>query len=377
MQGKIINGFELKKLLGSSGMAEVWYAENEIGKTAAVKILKEELTNNEAVVERFHNEALVMVKLNHPNIRQVFGYGYLGKRHCIVMEYLEGKDLEALMKDGKRFSDEELRNWWNQAAKALEYTHALGVVHRDIKPSNLFLCNDGTIKLLDFGIAKIMENASMTKTGIMMGTLMYMSPEQVNDFKRVDYRTDLYSLAVTFVHLLTGEAPYNDTQNSYLEIPLSIVTKPLDMDKVPEVWRRFLTPYLEKKPEDRPELRPFEELDNTPQKAAPVAEEKTVTKESPTPKKKDNASPQAHRDTPSKKNTSPSEDKGEKQEPLSDKQTETATSKPKSRKGLWIGLGLVAVVLSVVLVSHFRKKADEMAFAACENVQDYRHYVNR
>ena len=101
MQGQVINGFELKKLLGKGGMAEVWYAENEIGKPAAVKVLNENLASYPQIVERFHNEALVMVKLDHPNIRQVYGYGYIGNRHCIVMEYLEGEDLEALMKNGR------------------------------------------------------------------------------------------------------------------------------------------------------------------------------------------------------------------------------------------------------------------------------------
>ena len=158
MQGQVINGFVLKKLLGEGGMAEVWYAENEIGKAAAVKILNESLSHNEQIVERFHNEALVMVKLEHPNIRQVYGYGYIDNRHCIVMEYLEGEDLDALLKSGRKFTDEELQRWWNQTVDALNYTHAMGIVHRDIKPSNLFLDKNGNIKLLDFGIAKVKES---------------------------------------------------------------------------------------------------------------------------------------------------------------------------------------------------------------------------
>ena len=168
MQGAIINGYELKRLLGRGGMAEVWYAENEIGKCAAVKILNERMTHDEKILERFHNEALIMVKLNHPNIRQVYSYGYLGDRHCIVMEYLEGNDLEVLMQNGRRFTEEELRSWCNQIVETLNYTHAMGVVHRDIKPSNLFLDNKGNIKLLDFGIAKMTESESMTRTGTMM-----------------------------------------------------------------------------------------------------------------------------------------------------------------------------------------------------------------
>ena len=258
MQGKTVNGYTLQRLLGVGGMAEVWYAENEIGKPAAVKILSQSLSGNAQIVERFHNEALVMVKLNHPNIRQVYGYGYIDDRHCIIMEYLEGSDLETLLKQGRRFTDEELRRWWNQIAHALNYTHSMGIVHRDIKPSNLFLDNWGNIKLLDFGIAKIKESISLTHTGAVMGTLMYMSPEQVKDSKYIDYHTDIYSLAVTFAHLLTGRAPYDSNTSSNFEIQLNIVTKPLEMDGMPATWYNFLTPYLEKEPGNRPELRAFD-----------------------------------------------------------------------------------------------------------------------
>lgn len=256
MQGKTVNGYTLQRLLGVGGMAEVWYAENEIGKPAAVKILNQNLSSNPQIVERFHNEALVMVKLSHPNIRQVYGYGYIDNRHCIIMEYLDGNDLETLLKQGRRFTEEELHRWWDQIAHALNYTHSLGIVHRDIKPSNLFLDNWGNIKLLDFGIAKIMESVSLTHTGAVMGTLLYMSPEQVKDSKYIDYHTDLYSLAVTFVHLLSGKAPY-DADTSHYDIQVSIVTKPLEMDGVPTAWRNFLLPYLEKEPGKRPALQSF------------------------------------------------------------------------------------------------------------------------
>ena len=233
MQGKTINGFELKRLLGVGGMAEVWYAENEIGKPAAVKILNEALSHNTQIVDRFRNEAVVMVKLDHNNIRQVYGYGTIDGRPTIVMEYLEGDDLKAMMKQGRRFNNDELVKWWNQLVDALNYTHAQGIVHRDIKPSNIFLDKKGNIKLLDFGIAKIRESISITHTGAMLGTLMYMSPEQVDDAKHLGPQSDIYSLAVTFVHLLTGKAPYDSTTMSDFKIRESIVYKPLDLSGVP------------------------------------------------------------------------------------------------------------------------------------------------
>lgn len=356
MQGQVINGFELKRLLGRGGMAEVWYAENEIGKPAAVKILNENLSNSQQIVERFHNEALVMVKLNHPNIRQVYGYGYIGNRHCIIMEYLDGSDLEALLKSGRRFTDEELRKWWNQTVDALNYTHAMDIVHRDIKPSNIFLDNLGNIKLLDYGIAKVRESISMTQTGAMMGTLMYMSPEQVDDAKHLGPKSDIYSLAVTFVHLLTGQVPYDSTSLSDFKIRESIVYKPLDLSGVPIAWQGFLAPYLEKNPEDRPALRHFEEVqpvaEQVRQTVVHVVEEATRVVETPQPEPKPIPKPQ------------PKPTQKPQPKPVeSERQTFELDEKPKSKKGLWIGLGIAVVAVAVALFAVPKKKTYKRGFS--------------
>ena len=254
MQGKTVNGYILQRLLGTGGMAEVWYAENKIGKKAAVKLLLPKFCQDETVVARFENEAKVMVELEHPNIRQVYDYDAIEDRPCIIMEYLEGNDLKGMMKQGRRFTDEELVKWWNQMVQALNYTHSLDIVHRDIKPSNIFIDKRGNVRLMDFGIAKNSDGGTGTLTGSTLGTRIYMSPEQVKDPKRVDYRTDFYSLAVTFVHLLTGKAPYDSTTSSDFEIQLSIVSKPLDLSGLPQQWREFLEPYLRKEPDKRPKL---------------------------------------------------------------------------------------------------------------------------
>lgn len=254
MQGKSINGFELQKLLGTGGMAEVWYAENKLGKKAAVKLLLPKYCQDENVNTRFYTEAKVMVDLNHPNIRQVYDYGEIDGRPVIVMEYLDGSDLKDRLKRGQVFTDEELKRWWNQLSSALNYTHKRGIIHRDIKPANIFIDSEGNAKLLDFGIAKVRESISSTQTGQKLGTLMYMSPEQVKDSKHIDYRTDVYSLAVTFVHLVSGKKPYDSDTSSDFEISEQIVYKPLDFDGVSDFWRDFLTPYLNKEVDQRPEL---------------------------------------------------------------------------------------------------------------------------
>lgn len=257
MKGKTVNGYVLQRLLGAGGMAEVWLAENRIGKKASVKILLPKLCDDENVTSRFLTEAKIMVDLNHHNIRQVYDYGDIDGRPCIIMEYLEGEDMKTMLKRGRKFSEEELEIWWNQLADALNYTHSKGIVHRDIKPGNIFVNNDGTIKLLDFGIAKVRESISVTLTGQKLGTLMYMSPEQVKDSKHIDYRTDNYSLAVTFVHLITGKRPYDSDTSSDFEISEQIVYKPLDLSGLPKKWQTFLLPYLNKNPQERPELKPF------------------------------------------------------------------------------------------------------------------------
>lgn len=281
MQGRKVLNYTLLRLLGQGGMAEVWYAENQIGKRAAVKILNKELSLNEPIVERFCNEAKVTVQLSHPYIRRVDDYDEVDGRPCMVMEYLEGGDLGARMKGGERFTDTQLRKWWNQIVSALNYTHAQGIVHRDIKPSNIFITRDGDVKLLDFGIAKVRDSITATQTGATMGTPMYMSPELVCDSKRVDCHTDAYSLAVTFIHLLSGCAPYDFDTTDDFEIRENIVRKPLDLSKVPADWQRFLKPYLAKSPADRPVLKPLDREKTTHTNLNDTASfvEKTMIKE--------------------------------------------------------------------------------------------------
>ena len=257
MINKTINGYTIKRVLGEGGMAEVWYAETSIGKPAAIKFLKERFCKDENVTARFENEARVMVKLDHPNIRQVYDYTQEDGRPCIIMEYLDGVDLKATTRTRGRMDAATAARYWDAIVSALNYTHKQGVVHRDIKPSNIFITSKGQVKLLDFGIAKVRDAVTGTQTGQKLGTLVYMSPEQITDSKHVDFRTDIYSLAVTFVHLLSGRIPYNSDSSSDFEIMKQIVERPLDMIDVPTEWQAFLQPYLAKNPAERPELIPF------------------------------------------------------------------------------------------------------------------------
>lgn len=173
------------------------------------------------------------------------------------MEYLEGEDLRQRLINGEKFSDSQLQCWWDECADALNYTHSKGVIHRDIKPSNIFITTDGMVKILDFGIAKAQDNIAITQTGTQMGTLLYMSPEQVLDAKHIDFRTDIYSLAVSFYHLIRGTAPYDADSSSAFEIQTKIVNEPLNLDSINNDWQQFLTGYLQKTPGNRPLLTHF------------------------------------------------------------------------------------------------------------------------
>lgn len=171
MNEKTIHGYTIKKFLDKGGMAEVWYAENRLGKSVAIKLMLLDYIQYPEVVARFETEANAMVKLDHPNIRQVIDYGELENRPFIIMEYLEGSDLSDYIESGKKPSSSELENWWQQCLSALQHTHEKDIIHRDIKPSNIFLQNNGNIKLLDFGIAKVISEFSVTKTGQDLGTV--------------------------------------------------------------------------------------------------------------------------------------------------------------------------------------------------------------
>ena len=364
MEGRTINGFELKRLLGIGGMAEVWYAENSIHKAAAVKILNVDLAHNELIVERFRNEAEIMVKLNHPNIRQVYGYDSIDSRPSIIMEYLDGADLKERMSHGQHFSNDELKKWWNQLVDALNYTHSQGIVHRDIKPGNIFVDNQGNIKLLDFGIAKVRESISSTQTGQKLGTLMYMSPEQVRDSKHIDYRTDIYSLAVTFVHLLTGKKPYDSNTTSDFEISEKIVYSPLDLSEVPLEWRPLLASYLGKDPQQRAELQPFgvtttRNVDIEEDDATLLGEENQLPSKSVV-------------DQPQTGKASAKENQA-KTLPVTD-----ITAKPKSKRGLWIGIGAaVAVVAAVLITLLLLKKEEPTRYERTWNDDDKETYSTR
>ncbi len=202
---------EILELLGQGGMGVVYKArQRHLNRIVAVKILPPSAGDDPAFAERFTREAQALAQLNHPNIVQVYDFGRTDNFFYFVMEYVDGVNLRALIRDGKLQPEQALRIV-PQICEALQFAHDEGIVHRDIKPENILIDKKGRVKIADFGLAKLLgrapEELSLTGTGQLMGTLGYMAPEQLRQAHTVDHRADIYSLGVVFYEMLTGKLP--------------------------------------------------------------------------------------------------------------------------------------------------------------------------
>ncbi|WP_070989015.1 protein kinase domain-containing protein [Halofilum ochraceum] len=225
-RGDLIGRYEVVALLGEGAMSRVYRAHDpDIGRTVAIKVLRDELLADSAYVARFLREARSAGALVHPNIVTVFDVGEVDGTPYIAMECVEGEPLSRRLRSGRRFSSREAVSIAQQIADALDFAHRNGVVHRDIKPSNvLFTADAGRVKLVDFGIAHIdaTDDAERTRTGAIIGTPRYMSPEQAAGGE-VGPRSDLFSLGVILYEMLGGKCPF-DARNT-TALLLQITTK--------------------------------------------------------------------------------------------------------------------------------------------------------
>lgn len=207
VEGSMLGGrYKLEKKLGEGGMASVFRAHDlELDERVAIKVFTQTI-EDENMIARFKQELTLSRKLSHPNIIRLYDIGtFLGYRF-ISMELLEGNDLNHYM--GKPMELRQGLNWMIQACRGLEAAHQRGVVHRDIKPHNIFVCNDGSIKVMDFGIAKRQESPGMTVGNMIAGTPDYMSPEQISGFSSVTHSTDIYAIGITAYQMFTGKLPF-------------------------------------------------------------------------------------------------------------------------------------------------------------------------
>ncbi len=254
--GEKLGNFLIRAEIGHGGMGTIYYAtDTMLNREVALKVVHPQLADNQQLMERFKIEAMTQARLNHPGIVTIFSFNRIEDEYVIAMEYVEGRSLKEILQERKQLHPAEAVDIITQVAEGLRYAHAHNVIHRDIKPANILVSRDGKVKISDFGIAKIFGAQGLTKTGMLIGTPWYTSPEQILG-KDIDFRTDLYSLGVTFYEVLTGRVPFDSDTNSEFQIQKAHLETPPPRPSIynPEIGiklERFILLALQKKVEKR------------------------------------------------------------------------------------------------------------------------------
>ncbi len=266
----VMGNYVILDKLGQGGMGMVLKAQHQrMKRVVALKVLSPDATKTPDLVRRFEREVQAAAKLEHPNIVTAYDADRANNMTFLVMQFVDGVDLATIIKKSGPMSVDRAVDCVLQAARGLEFAHSRGVIHRDIKPHNLLLGKDGVVKILDMGLARIEEptgsqEAALTSTGAVMGTIDYMSPEQALDTKTADVRSDIYSLGCTLFYLLTGRVPFPaDTVMKRLlahrESPIPVLdglqngdagsgqSRSIQPSTLNHIFRRMVA----KKPEDR------------------------------------------------------------------------------------------------------------------------------
>ncbi len=241
-KGDLINNrYEIIKRIGTGGMSDVYKAKcHKLNRYVAIKILKPELCEDENLVKRFKVEAQAAAGLSHPNIVAVYDVGDEDDFHYIVMEYLEGKTLKTVIKERGVLTEAEIYHVASSVLAALSHAHNNHIIHRDIKPQNIFWTKNNKVKVMDFGIARVITDKTIDMNETLTGSVHYISPEQVKGLVQNE-GSDIYSLGITMYEMATGEVPY-DGDN-----PVNIALMHLDgklpgiCEKNPKISRNFET----------------------------------------------------------------------------------------------------------------------------------------
>lgn len=253
--GRKLDGrYEITELIGIGGMADVYKATDILeDRVVAVKILKNEFANNEDFVRRFRNESKAIAVLSHPNIVKIFDVGFTDKIQFIVMEYIDGITLKEFMEQQGMLKWKDSIHFIIQILRALQHAHDRGIVHRDIKPQNIMLFPDGTIKVMDFGIARFAREEGKTISDKAIGSVHYISPEQASG-DITDEKSDIYSVGIMMYEMLTGVKPFDgDNPVSVALMHMQNDAKPLREvnDSVPEGLEEIVMRAMQKEPSKR------------------------------------------------------------------------------------------------------------------------------
>jgi len=226
--GDVIHDFRVVSILGKGGMGVVYKCEDlKLSRYVALKELGSSLSNDSDFVRRFRQEAHIQAQLSHSNITTLYSYFEENGHYYMALEFAKGKTLKALIKETGPIPEQRTLKIINNVLDALQYAHSHGVIHRDVKPANIIIDDDDNVKVLDFGIAKMAGERGMTQTGQRIGTVSYMSPEQIRTPQDIDIRSDIFSLGVTMFEMLSGRLPYNTDTDSDFEIMNQIVQSAL------------------------------------------------------------------------------------------------------------------------------------------------------
>jgi len=248
--------YEVLGELGQGAMGVVYKARDPlIDRVVAIKTINLGLAmeEKEEYEGRFYQEAKAAGRLNHPNIVTIYDVGKSGDVAYIAMEFLEGRELRDILKEGTLLPVEQVLSIVAQVALGLSYAHQHDIIHRDVKPSNIMVIRDGHVKITDFGIARMASSSVRTQTGMVLGSPKYMSPEQVMG-KNLDQRSDIFSLGVLLYEMLTGQAPFDgENVNAIMYQTLNAITPPPSTlnPAVPEMVNFIVAKALAKKVEDR------------------------------------------------------------------------------------------------------------------------------
>ncbi len=258
--GEVLGNYRITGELSTGGMGTVYRAQHELlARPAAIKLLRPELSSDDVLVQRFFNEAKAATAIRHPGIIEVYDFGYsVDGRAYIVMELLDGEPLGARLRRRGRLTERETASIARGIAGALRAAHAKGIVHRDLKPDNIFLVADAEgsgdrVKVLDFGVAKLADTNGHTQTGALMGTPLYMAPEQARAAGAIDHRADLYSLGCIAYELLVGTPPFvAEGAGEIIALQLfSQAQRPSELTEVSPEIDSIIMRLLEKEPHDR------------------------------------------------------------------------------------------------------------------------------